>query len=272
MDLHRFLAHLPPDEQVAFACAYPFPQSTRSFLYANGRATPLLTGDTADFPGALVQGETGPVPVEAVLTGAQQASLFEARFPALGVGSNASPEQLARKYAGTDDVIPTIRAQVADHSVVYAAHLTGYGSVPATLHHTPGARVQVFVNYLTAHQRDVMDRTETLGHHYAHTELRGLDIVLETGERPELVSAYIAIQGVLARNGEAIALADIPHPTPLLPALDQWAMQEHLRRQLAPERDLASYVLDQVRARAVREAREAQFQPYTIPTRIAPSR
>ena len=51
--------------------------------------------------------------------------------PVLGIGSNGSPEQLARKYLPAkfpNAVIPTVRCALRDFDVVYAPLISSYGS------------------------------------------------------------------------------------------------------------------------------------------------
>ncbi|MGF1457078.1 MAG: hypothetical protein ACFB6R_17075 [Alphaproteobacteria bacterium] len=266
--MHPFLTSLDDADKVRFALSYPFAQSTGSFVYAEGRAWPLTDFDIWDWPGAKVLGDRDEMALMDVLGPVHYTDLAERRSPVLAVGSNASPEQLARKYAGTRDVIPTVRVSVADHAIVYAAHIAGYGSVPATLHYMPGARVNAFVNFLTDDQRDRMDATETLGRHYAFTVLHGADIRLEDGTSLSDVAAYVAIQGVIAKGARPLALAEVPQDTPDLEQVTQAQMAEYLRAALAPEMSLDEFVLAQIRDPALRQGREEVMATLTVPTRI----
>ena len=52
-------------------------------------------------------------------------------LPVLAAGSNASPDQLGRKLAGTSDfAIPLLRGHVRGWSTVYSGHVTRYGQYP----------------------------------------------------------------------------------------------------------------------------------------------
>jgi len=104
------------------AAAYPYARPDHSYVYDDGATVAL-----DEFPGEVTAGRT----------------------PVLAFGSNAAPEQLRRKFGATPDtVIPVIRADLADFDVVYSAHLTAYGAVPATLAPSPGARLQTWVTWL----------------------------------------------------------------------------------------------------------------------------
>lgn len=282
--IHPFVAGLSDADKVAFVLAYPFAQADQSFVFANGRAWPLQDFDVYDWPGARVMGAQGPQDLRDVLEPFQLNDLTVERFAVLAVGSNASPEQLARKFADSRDVIPTVRARLVDHSVVFAGHIAGYGSIPATLHHTPGAVVQLWVNFLTAQQLEKMDATETLGKHYAFAGLKGIDLTLENDTRLFNAAAYIAIQGVIAgplatssayAEGEvtggdgALALRAITHERTALARASQADVMEHVRARIAPDLTFEEFVLSQVRDRQVRLRREAELQVMTVPTRLA---
>ncbi len=111
------------EERLALAKSYPFPTPGGSYLFRAGAARPLAPGSA-------------------------QAALFADRRPVIGHGSNPSPEQLPRKF-GERAEIPVSRAWLSDYDVVYSAHVTHYGSIAANLQHTPGARAEVYVNWLT---------------------------------------------------------------------------------------------------------------------------
>jgi hypothetical protein len=86
--------------------------------------------------------------------------------PILAVGSNAGVSQIARKFplelfrdAG-GVVVPVVRAVLDDFDVAYAPLVTSYGSAPATLHPSPGTRVELFVTHLSPRQARRMHETE----------------------------------------------------------------------------------------------------------------
>ena len=82
------------------------------------------------------------------------------RVPVLAIGSNASIEQLQRKYAPdvfpcgvtSGVVIPVIQSLLYDFDVCYAPLLTSYGSCAATLHHSGGTCSQIYITYLDKEQ------------------------------------------------------------------------------------------------------------------------
>ena len=146
----------PPSDMdpVERATTYPYLIPESSYLFENG------AWQAAEIGSALTAGRT----------------------PVIACGSNRSPEQLARKFADFDEaVIPVQRAWLEDFDVVYAAHITGYGSVAANLQHVAGTRVEVSITWLADDQMDRMHATEGLGHNYHYARLYGLALHPEGG-------------------------------------------------------------------------------------------
>ena len=100
---------------IAHALSYPFPAPDHSFVYEKRGWRRLQISEFN----------------------------LKQRIPVLAAGSNQSPEQLIRKYADYSEfgAIPAQRGQLFDFDVVYAAHLTGYGSIPATFQRSQGTIV-----------------------------------------------------------------------------------------------------------------------------------
>ena len=127
-----------------------------------------------------------------------EAALTTGRHPVIACGSNRSPDQLARKYFDFAAVtIPVQRAWLADFDVVYAAHITGYGSISACPMPSPGVRVEVSVTWLSDDLMARMHATEGRGHSYDYARLSGLDLVLEGGGVLDSAFAYIHRGGAL---------------------------------------------------------------------------
>lgn len=88
------------------------------------------------------------------------AETLASRYPVLAIGSNASPAQLRAKFIDAPDdlAIPQRLEDVSGVGVGYAALLTRFGYVPATVF--PGDGARLFVQYLTATQIAALDATE----------------------------------------------------------------------------------------------------------------
>lgn len=180
------------------ALTYPYATPDRSYLYREGRATEL--------PEDLDLG---------------------ARTPLLSYGANAAPEALALKLeALPGEPLPAVRSELHGFDVVYSAHVSPYGAVPATIVESPGTVAPVFVLHPTAEQHALLTATEL-----------NYDLV-QIGE----AHAYRSKHGCLQFGGSPVALAAIRSRGRTLPELDQPAVLERVRAQLAPELELEEFL------------------------------
>jgi len=190
----------PADREAVLkrALAYPYATPERSYLYREGRAEDLPEG--FDLVG---------------------------RTPLISYGANAAPEALALKLAALPgEPLPIVRSQLHGFDVVYSAHVSPYGAVPATLVESPGTVAPVFVIHPTAEQRALLTATEL-----------NYDLVT-IGE----AEAYRSKHGCLELDGSPVALAAIRSAGRTLPELDQPAVLERVRACLAPELELEQFV------------------------------
>lgn len=189
--------------------------------------------------------------------------LTEGRKPVIGYGSNQSPLRLRQKY-GTDHApIPVQRGWLADHDVVFSAHFSSYGSLPAALRHVPGTRVAVAVNWLSDIELAVMHPTEIDNYHFA--ELVGLDLKLDGGVRLEHAFAYLTFRGHMGEGDQPFALKEISAEGRRLPALNQLEALTLMRDRLAPEDDLADFVRAHIHDADLRAARIAHLERAAVP-------
>lgn len=190
-----------PEETAAIlerALAYPFATPDRSYLY--------LDGEARELPGA---------------------ADLSARAPLLSYGANAAPDALARKLAPLPGVeMPAMRSELEGFDVVYSAHVSPYGAVPATLLESPGTIAPVFVIYPTAEQRALLTASEP---NYDLVEVDG-------------IAAYRSKHGPLAIDGLPVALAAVRSVGRTLPELDEPAVLERVRARLAPDSELGEFV------------------------------
>lgn len=215
-------------DSVRRALSYPFEIPSRSYVVAGVRYEELPDG-------ALPRDITG-------------------RRPVLALGSNQSPQRLIEKFKdGAFGPIPVIRARLHDFDIVYSAHVSRYGSIPATLLSCPGTWVTLFVTWLDAAQEKCMHKTE--GHAYWFGRLDGITLRLEIGGDLTSAFVYVGRRGALARNGAPVALAPVKAENRVWPALDQRQVQELVRDRLAPGQPLNAFIQAAVDDRAVRLAR-----------------
>ena len=236
---------LPDDRaaRLALATGYPFAIPDRSYLFENGVALPW------------------PAEVD-----------YRDRSPVLAIGSNQSPEQLARKFDPRHGShrIPVTRVWLADHDVVFATHVTRYGAIPANLHAVPGMRVRLAVTWLDPAQLEAMHRTEIGGGNYHYARLDGIRLDLDNPgpggiTRLDSVTAYLSPFGAMTHNGNPIGLAALeaegrPHPAATVAeALD------HLRRHAKDERSLEDFILAAMADDSIRRRLTALIRETALP-------
>jgi hypothetical protein len=219
------MAPTHPWRTVARALRYPYPAAA-----APVRLTP-----------------EGPAPLP---DPAPEALLGEGRHAVIAVGANAAPERLAEKLSDTHPDppagpnVPMVPAWLEGHAVVYSAHITRYGALPATLHPCPGARCRVTVLFPTGDELARLHGTEALGENYRFSWLGGLRLELAGGGRLTAAGAYLSLHGPLERDGAPVALAAVAAEGVSYPTLTQVAAQRLAMARLGT----AGRVRDFVRA------------------------
>jgi hypothetical protein len=180
----------------------------------------------------------------------------EARTPVLAYGSNAAPRVLSRKLALSDQPVLVVPARLREFDVVYSAHISPYGAIPATLQRSSGTEVRVHVIYMTSAQIGVISATEP---NYEPELLGGIECRLEDGEELSEVSAYISRHGCLLVEDSEVALAAVAASGRALPAIDEPEAIELVRSSLCPDTDLETFVLANVTDPNLSQALSAQL-------------
>jgi gamma-glutamyl AIG2-like cyclotransferase len=172
----------------------------------------------------------------------------------LAYGANRSLAGIARKL-GTDAPDPPVvvtAARLEGFAVVYSAHVSPYGAVPATLQRHAGRAVDVHVLHLDDAQVAAIDAYEP---NYQRRRLDGVSLRLEDGTVLDAVEAYISLHGCLAVDGGACGIAE----------RDQHAVLELVRDRLAPGQDLDAFILAGIRDPALQASRTAALRADAIP-------
>lgn len=208
----------PRTEILRRALGYPYDIRAHSFTLRQGRVEVFDAGTTAG------------------------------RHPIIAVGSNRAPHQLARKFRDTPETtLPVQSGRLWQHDVVYSAHLSTYGAVPATLRHVPATVVQVAVTWLTDEQLARMHETELPNGNYDFVQMNRIRLETEQGETLTTAYAYCSSRGHLAAiSGQALALSEIDASGRCLRALTQRQALDHVRTAIAPDRDLDDFVFNTV--------------------------
>ncbi|WPZ35674.1 hypothetical protein T8K17_05900 [Thalassobaculum sp. OXR-137] len=197
---------------LARAMDYPYAAHPGPYLFRGGKAEPL------------------------------PADLDIARLtPVIAVGSNRAPVQLARKFERMETAIPVTRLVARHLDVVHAAHMAGYGAVPATLAPSPGTEVELWITWLDAPTMHRMDATEAVGVNYAREE-QVLEIVAADGPAPERALVYNALRGCLSFDGAMVPLAAVPASRRRSPAMTQRAVLERLHREAGSPSDFERWL------------------------------
>lgn len=206
----------PPDtdELVRRALAYPYDPPKGSFVQLGAR--------------------TLPVPPQEIDV--------EGRRALLAYGANASPEALTRKLAHLPPrPIAVLRVSLSGWDVVYSAHVTRYGSVPAAVVASPGTVASVHLVFPDDEQLAALAATE--GQNYRLEQLSGFTAELEIGgESPAEIDAFISVHGPLLLDGSPVALAAIPARDRAFPELTTPQMIDRVRAALRPDLSVPEFI------------------------------
>ncbi len=178
------------------------------------------------------------------------------RTAMLAYGSNAAPEVLARKLALSDQPVLVLPAWLDDFDVVYSAHISPYGAVPATLQRSPGTRVRVHLVYMTDAQVGLVSATEP---NYESALIEGAVCQLDDGETVVSPAAYLSRHGCLLEAETEIALAAVQASGRSFPALSEGEVLERLRARFCPAESLETFVLTNVTDPALSQRHSEQL-------------
>lgn len=227
------------------AKTYPFPIPSKSFIFADGQSLNIGPGDKSPD--------------------------LSDRTPVLAVGSNQSPEQLARKFPGADWApIPVIRVRLRDFDSVYSPHIASYGAIAATLQVSSGVEVALFITWLDARQLVRMHETELSNANYRFDKLNAIDLEVELGPPLEAVYIYTSTHGTLCDSNGPIPVAEIDARGRSRLGLNQVAIQRYVRDLLAPKMELDTFIVGSIDDPDLRRRRSDQLkvnaQPFTPPS------
>jgi hypothetical protein len=232
-----------PDAIVERALASPFEPPLHSYVLVGRHALPLVTGT-----GRLLLDDEPVAIEEACEMLGVKAERPASLHAVLAYGSNGSPAALLRKFARTDEeaarlVLPVLQGRLDGFDVVYASHISAYGSIPATLHPAPGSAISTYVTMLTDDQLVRLMETEF------NYEVRHLqEIAFESAHlsRTDLI-AFVSRHGTLGIDEEPIPLKAIRrYAGDEARALTEPEILERVRAHLRPDEDLRDFILRNV--------------------------
>lgn len=188
------------------------------------------------------------------------------RRPVLAVGSNMSPQQLARKFPGPGSgAIPVTRVHLTGFDSVYSTHFTSYGAIPATLFPSPGTEVILFVTWLNETQERHMHTTEIASENYHFCRLNDVSVRVENGPDLDHLYFYQSSRGALPINGAPVPLAEVPAANRRWQARSQDEIQSHAHGMFAPHMDFDDFVTENINASDVRRQRTDSLHAEALP-------
>ncbi|MCH7943361.1 MAG: hypothetical protein IIB67_09040 [Proteobacteria bacterium] len=247
--------------KLARAKGYPYSAPAHCYLFINGTAHEIGGFDRDPvLDGEIYVGDELLSTVKFLRRiGVHDPAGLARRTPVIAHGSNAAPEQLMRKFAGldVDVIIPVMRGGLNDFDVVYAAHFTAYGSIPATLEASIGTTAEIAVIYLTDAQLALMHGTEGLGANYVYGRLGGIFLDVDGLDPLAEAFVYLTLRGAALLTGDPVALSSVTAHRRRFRAQPMPAMLALARDRLAPGMGLDAFILETIGDADLRSQRSA---------------
>jgi hypothetical protein len=256
---------------LALAKTYPYDIPRSSFAFAWGKVMPLVAVDLdSPLESVVADGSTRTtLRALAERRGTQCTELDDGCELVLAYGSNASVQGLSRKFSRDLErcLLPAARATLADFDIVYSAHISTYGAIPAAIQHCPGARTTVYVLLATPAQRHILRETEP---NYLFAALDDLDLRLELGPSVSSVSAVLTRHGMLTAGGSEIGVAAVETQHRRFPAMTKGQALELVRDRVAPGVAIDEFILENVGDRDLASRRteviKSSARPFSYPS------
>ena len=197
------------------------------------------------------------------------------RTPVLAYGSNASPSQLTRKYHRmVDAVVPVLRADIDDMDVVYSAHISRYGAIPATLAASSGTTLHTFVTWLSDAELAVMHASELgppgpVPGNYTFGELQRAVVSSEFGLNDRPIYAYLSRFGALGIREWPVALAAVAATQRAFTPLTKMDILESVCDLFSPTHDVETFILSAIRGDGARQEWSRQLKEAAHPVSLA---
>ena len=252
---------------VEIAKRYPFPRPGYSFLYVDGEAWRLSSlGDALEDAAVEVDGRSEPAGALLRQRGIAAPAPLSRRTAVLAYGANAAPERLQRKFASVGPaVFPVIQARLHGFDVVYAAHISSYGAVPATLAPSPGTVCDIAITCLDTRELARMHETEFRRHTYLFGPLRNIRLEPDLLPPMETVSTYVGGYGHIAPEGAPLALAAIGAEGRRFRTCSQTGALQAVQAMLGVPGPLDDFILEAIDDEAVRRERTARLRAEAQP-------
>ncbi len=227
-----------PNKILQRALGYPYPRPNHSFLFSDGKFESFPSGSTD----------------------------FSALTPVIACGSNAAPEQLARKFAHIPaSQIPVTKIHLRDFVCSFSAHLTAYGSVPATLSYSPGQQITGHITWLTGSQLERMHATEALGVNYRFSRLDNVLCECEGYGPLNTIYAYISKHGHFGPHNEPILIREFSNSNAPFRSATQREVQNQIIELFNEEISLDEFILSNIKDKDLRKHHIQKLSRFSSP-------
>jgi hypothetical protein len=256
----------PDKDLLARAEDYPFELRRDSFVLLDSQIFDVVSFNQDDIGSSEVVSGAETLPLHQIVhrLGITPTMLSTKRTAVLAFGSNASPWQLTKKFAhARDTVLPVVAARLHDLDVVYSAHVSHYGSIPANLLSSPGTTVSVFVTYLTDEQLIEMHRSEA--RNYDPIELLNIALIVDQSTTLETIYCYLSRHGCLRLNGKPVRMQAFPAAYARFPSLSERQLLSVIAASLAPDKSLESFVQNIIHDLSYRQRCTSRLKSDAIP-------
>jgi hypothetical protein len=187
---------------------YPFEPAPESTLLLPESEVPLAAAGAAPLRQWTVSAPAGGrTKLGELLDADFDQALSATRWPLIAYGSNANVGELRDKLSAAPKplFLPMLRATLRGFDVVYSAHVSPRGAIPATLHPCDGTEATVFVLLLDQAQLRLVDERER---NYRRQPLGDPAALRVEGDfRSAGAYAYLSKHGALDCGGEPCAVA-----------------------------------------------------------------
>lgn len=229
------------------ALDYPFDIPAYSYILIGDREHRLCSFRANDIGASLVAMDGEELLIRDVVKRPQfsKIKIDDEFFPIIASGSNASPDQLARKFNREKQTtfIPVLRGQLHNGCSVYSAHFASYGSIAATTAKMEGAVSESYCTLLPKSLLNAMHATEALTLNYGFYRLSGMEFVGESGFRCSQAYAYLSLWGCLVAEQQMIRLSAFGYSGPAMTALDERGVVSLMQKKLGIRTPMESFIL-----------------------------
>jgi len=239
------------DNEPAFltrAKTYPYDVPKYSYAFACGKALPLTSVDLR----SPLESEVSDGKIRSTLGewakrhSVVTTGLDEPAEMLLAYGSNASVEQLSHKFAGCLEtpLVPVARATLYDFDIVYSAHISSYGAIPAAIQYSPGTRVTAVVLVVSPTQRRLLRVSEP---NYILAMLDEVHLSLDLGPTVSSIALVLSRHGMLTIEESEVGLAAVEAVGRRFPAMTEVEVLQAVRDRVAPDLHLDEFIMQNVR-------------------------